>query len=79
MATAGEVQVDGAAGRRRPAEVEIVIPVYNEEADLETSVSCLHEYLASRFPFSWVITIADNASPTARGASPAAWPASSTG
>ncbi len=62
MATAGEVQVDGAAGRRRPADVEIVIPVYNEEVDLETSVICLHEYLTSQFPFSWVITIADNAS-----------------
>jgi glycosyltransferase involved in cell wall biosynthesis len=44
------------------ADVEIVIPVYNEEATLERSVRRLHEYLGERFPVSWVITIADNAS-----------------
>ena len=43
-------------------DVEIVIPVYNEEAALETSVRRLHEYLTDRFPLSWLITIADNAS-----------------
>ena len=44
------------------ATVEIVIPVYNEEAGLELSVRRLHAYLAGRFPLSWVVTIADNAS-----------------
>jgi len=45
-----------------PADVEIVIPVYNEEADLERSVRRLQGYLTERFPLSWRITIADNAS-----------------
>jgi putative flippase GtrA len=43
-------------------DIEIVVPVYNEESDLEPSVQRLHHYLTSGFPFSWVITIADNAS-----------------
>jgi glycosyltransferase involved in cell wall biosynthesis len=42
--------------------VEIVIPVYNEEGDLEQSVRRLHRYLEDEFPFSFQITIADNAS-----------------
>src|SRR5256885_154908 len=44
------------------ADVDIVIPVYNEEADLEDSIRRLHGYLTQRFPLSWTITIADNAS-----------------
>jgi putative flippase GtrA len=44
------------------ATVEIVVPVFNEEAGLERSVRRLHAYLVDRFPLSWVITIADNAS-----------------
>jgi putative flippase GtrA len=43
-------------------DVEIVVPVYNEEADLEPSVRRLHAFLASDFPFQAIITIADNAS-----------------
>ena len=43
------------------ANVEIVIPVYNEEVALEPSIRRLHAYLAD-FPYSWRITIADNAS-----------------
>lgn len=42
--------------------VEIVIPVYNEEAALRGSVERLHAYLAGEFPFPWRITLADNAS-----------------
>jgi len=42
--------------------VEIVIPVYNEEDGLEDSIRRLHGYLIDRFPLSWTITIADNAS-----------------
>ena len=42
--------------------VEIVVPVHNEEADLERSVRHLHHYLGERFPHPWAITIADNAS-----------------
>jgi putative flippase GtrA len=44
------------------ATVEIVIPVFNEEAGLEASIRRLHAYLTERFPLSWTITIADNAS-----------------
>jgi putative flippase GtrA len=48
----------------RPGEldVEIVIPVYNEERALAASVHRLHRFLEARLPFSWQITIADNAS-----------------
>ncbi len=45
-----------------PATVEIVIPVYNEERDLERNVRLLRRYLDTRFPLTSVITIADNAS-----------------
>ena len=47
---------------RDPVVVDIVIPVYNEEADLGPSVRQLHAYLRERFPFRTRITIADNAS-----------------
>src|SRR5436305_851259 len=47
---------------RRTVAVDIVVPVYNEANDLETSVRRLHAYLADGFPLSWTITIADNAS-----------------
>ena len=43
-------------------DVDVVIPVYNEEAGLEVSVRRLHRYLTDRFQLSWAITIADNAS-----------------
>ncbi|HTU86313.1 MAG TPA: dolichyl-phosphate beta-glucosyltransferase [Solirubrobacteraceae bacterium] len=55
---------DATRGRRvepRP-DVEIVIPVYNEHLALEGSVRMLHAYLSTAFPFSWQITIVDNAS-----------------
>jgi len=42
--------------------IDFVIPVYNEERDLERNVRRLHAYLAVEFPFSARITIADNAS-----------------
>src|SRR5690242_18617606 len=44
------------------ALVEIVIPVYNEEEQLEQSILTLHNYLEQNFPYFWRITIADNAS-----------------
>jgi putative flippase GtrA len=43
-------------------QVEIVVPVRNEEQDLGPSVRRLHEYLRERFPFRARITIADNGS-----------------
>ena len=42
--------------------LEVVVPVYNEQAALETSVRTLHAYLTAEFDVPWVITIADNAS-----------------
>src|SRR6266704_1288954 len=42
--------------------VEVVVPVYNEERDLERCVRRLHAYLCSSFPFDCQVTIADNAS-----------------
>ncbi|TME51999.1 MAG: glycosyltransferase [Chloroflexi bacterium] len=46
----------------REATVEIVVPVYNEERDLERGVRRLRSYLDARFPFHSIVTIADNAS-----------------
>jgi len=45
-----------------PPVVDIVVPVYNEERALAASIRRLHAYLTHDFPFSWRITIADNAS-----------------
>ncbi len=52
------------AGTLPPAvlDVEIVIPVYNEERALADSVHRLHRFLSTQLPCSWQITIADNAS-----------------
>jgi glycosyltransferase involved in cell wall biosynthesis len=44
------------------AAVDIVVPVHNEEKDLEWSVRRLRRYLDERFPFAATIVIADNAS-----------------
>ncbi len=43
-------------------QVDIAIPVFNEEADLEHSVRRLHAFLSTELPFSFRITVADNAS-----------------
>src|SRR6266545_4678987 len=51
----------GGGGGGRPT-VEVVIPVHDEELDLGPSVCRLHEYLSGSFPFSFRVTIADNAS-----------------
>jgi putative flippase GtrA len=42
--------------------VEIVVPVHNEQQVLEASIWRLHSYLTASFPFSFRVTIADNAS-----------------
>jgi putative flippase GtrA len=60
---------------RRPAgvlDVEIVVPVLDEEAVLERSVRRLHRFLSDEFPFSWRIVVADNASTDATPAIAAA-------
>ncbi|SEH70234.1 GtrA-like protein [Mycolicibacterium rutilum] len=42
--------------------LDVVVPVYNEQADLGASVHRLHRHLQENFPFPARITIADNAS-----------------
>ncbi|CAN5216009.1 bifunctional glycosyltransferase family 2/GtrA family protein [soil metagenome] len=42
--------------------LDVAVPVYNEQADLERSIRTLHRYLTEHFDSSWRITIADNAS-----------------
>lgn len=46
----------------RLASVEIVIPVYNEAADLERSIRRLTGFLDDALPYRHQVTIADNAS-----------------
>jgi glycosyltransferase involved in cell wall biosynthesis/putative flippase GtrA len=46
-----------------PAPVlDVVVPVFNEDVDLESSIRRLHDHLSESFPYSFRITIADNAS-----------------
>jgi putative flippase GtrA len=42
--------------------LDVVVPVHNEEIDLEPCVRRLHSYLVAEFPYPFRITIADNAS-----------------
>jgi putative flippase GtrA len=46
----------------RTAQVEIVVPVRDEERDLGPSIRALVAYLGTSFPFRAVVTIADNGS-----------------
>ncbi|MDQ1655371.1 MAG: hypothetical protein QOD41_454, partial [Cryptosporangiaceae bacterium] len=46
---------------RTPA-VDVVVPVYNEQASLAHSITRLHQHLSAQFPYPFRITIADNAS-----------------
>jgi putative flippase GtrA len=62
MTVVEPLQVNANAERQTSTVVEIVIPVHNEQAVLESSVRRLHRYLHDRFPLSWTLTIADNAS-----------------
>jgi glycosyltransferase involved in cell wall biosynthesis len=42
--------------------IEIVVPVFNEEATLERNVELLLDYMRREFPFRFSIVVADNAS-----------------
>ena len=42
--------------------LDLVIPVFNEVAGLEASVRAVCDYLREALPFTWRVTIADNAS-----------------
>jgi glycosyltransferase involved in cell wall biosynthesis len=50
------------SSRAESPTIDVVIPVYNEQAVLERSVSSLHSFLSTEMPFGWRIVIADNAS-----------------
>src|SRR5438128_7528281 len=51
-----------ARGERDSVLIDIAIPVYNEERDLERSIRRLRRYLDHQFPFEARITVVDNAS-----------------
>jgi putative flippase GtrA len=55
-----------------PPQVDVVVPVFNEEAMLAQSVRRLHRFLSDGFPLSWRVVIADNASTDATPAIAAA-------
>ena len=59
----------GPGGRRTAIDtrastpvLDVTIPVFNEERDLEACLRRLHAYLLGAFPHSFRITVADNAS-----------------
>jgi putative flippase GtrA len=52
---------DAAATGPRPPVLDVVVPVHNEETDLEPCLRRLHEHL-SALPFPFRITVAENAS-----------------
>src|SRR5690242_15463988 len=62
VATLTPTQGRADATSRAPRQIDIVVPVYNEQAALERSIRTLHAFLADGFPFTWRIVIADNAS-----------------
>ena len=47
---------------KEAVRVDVVIPVYNEEGDLERSVTTLREFLLQNVDYDWRIVVADNAS-----------------
>ena len=61
MSSTATVDEPGPA-RLVPPVLEVVVPVYNEEVDLEPNVRRLRDYLDRCFPVPTVVTIADNAS-----------------
>ncbi|MFI7454303.1 glycosyltransferase [Nonomuraea sp. NPDC049714] len=55
------VAATASAGHHAPV-LDVVVPVHNEEHDLEPSVRRLHAHLSDDFPYPFRITVADNAS-----------------
>ncbi len=52
----------GVDPRRVPVDVEIVVPVYNEAAQLAERIIALRAFLDESFPFRALVTVVDNAS-----------------
>jgi putative flippase GtrA len=52
----------GTSPRQSPVDVEIVVPVYNEAANLTARVTELRRFLDRSFPFRALVTVVDNAS-----------------
>jgi putative flippase GtrA len=52
----------GDAVGARPAVLDVVVPVHNEEADLEPCLRRLHAHLSDQMPYPFRITVAENAS-----------------
>ena len=50
------------ATRDEPPAVDVVVPVHNEERELESHVRRLHSFLARSLPFTFRVTIVDNGS-----------------
>jgi putative flippase GtrA len=59
---ARRARVAGATGRSGVPVIDVVIPVFNEDRDLESCVRRLHAYLGANVPYPFRITVADNAS-----------------
>ncbi|GAA4248859.1 bifunctional glycosyltransferase family 2/GtrA family protein [Dactylosporangium darangshiense] len=72
MSTETLPRADGPGRRATGAVLDVVIPVYNEEADLGPCVRRLHRHLSESFPYPFRITVADNASTDATPAVAAA-------
>jgi putative flippase GtrA len=59
---AGDKLESIASAVAKPPVLDVVVPVFNEEAQLEITVRRLDEHLRRNFPYSYRITVADNAS-----------------
>jgi len=46
----------------RPPVIDVVVPVHDEEADLEPCLRRLHAHLSTQLPYPFRITVAENAS-----------------
>jgi putative flippase GtrA len=57
-----ELSWDGGLVNQGQPDVDIVVPVYNEQAQLESSIRTLAAFVNREFPLATRITIADNAS-----------------
>ncbi|MCW2508454.1 MAG: hypothetical protein JWP68_1602, partial [Modestobacter sp.] len=58
---ASTAEPTGGADLRTPV-VDVVVPVHDEEADLEPCLRRLHAYLSTQLPYRFRITVAENAS-----------------